>query len=114
MHTAQQQQQKKKSVPTSVVSKTLVVRKKTLWLSLQWVRGKAKREKKRRRRKKHGDSGRYNARLQTLCGFVNAASAGTFKVLHPAMSKVERQTGSQDCKTLICAAVVLCFEGACL
>lgn len=64
--------------------------------------------------KKTRDSGRYNLRLQTLCGFVNTVSAGTFKVVHPAMSKVERQTGSQDCKSLICAAVVLCFEGACL
>lgn len=103
---------KKKKKCSSVVSKTLVVRK-TLWLSLQWVRGKASPPPKKKTQQKT-DSGRYNLRLQTLCGFVNTVSAGTFKVVHPAMSKVERQTGSQDCKSLICAAVVLCFEGACL
>lgn len=106
---------KKKKKCSSVVSKTLVARK-TLWLSLQWVRGKAlpPPPKKEKINKKNRDSGRYNLRLQTLCGFVNTVSAGTFKVVHPTMSKVERQTGSQDCKSLICAAVVLCFEGACL
>lgn len=38
--------------------------------------------------------------------FAKTASAGTFKVLHPAMSKVGRQTGSQDCSLL--SVLLLC------